>query len=129
MLIVPLIGSPKNSLAQTNDFVQIPSGTLVVFPEGDSLLATIDYRLVSDSAIIRMDLALRTARQERDHAKEDASDWQEISQLRSRQVDSLSIALNLTSTLLGSRPNWLETIENFGLAAGGFTVCRALDPR
>lgn len=109
----------------------------MVLESGDSVMVARGYYLVSDSAVSQLDLALRTSRRDLEQARADLADAREIADARAELIDTLEVSLagerayrSISEQLLAAQQSpFVEMLENFGLAAGGFAVCRLTEPR
>jgi hypothetical protein len=101
---------------------------------GDTLMVARASYLVSDSAVSAMDLALRQARRDAEQSRANETDRLEQLRISQRWVDSLTVNLTLErafrrETAPSGWDKLVETLENFGLAAGGFAICRMTETR
>lgn len=137
LLIVFGMSLALTGVAEAQDYESVPQGSTVVLPSGDSLVVGEDSRLVSDAALVRTDSTLRSLRSRVRVAEQEAGD-------RAEQGDSLEAALTRCEQRYAAERAWreateriledqqggfVETLENFGLVAGGFAVCRLTEPR
>jgi len=94
-LLIAFATSSAPASAQ-EDFLRVPQGSTVITADGDTLLVFTDSWLASDSALVRVDRALRQARA-------DASFHENNYNLRSAQYDkAVAISDSLASSLAAS---------------------------
>jgi hypothetical protein len=103
----------------------------------DSLVVQDGSWLVSDSAVVRMDLALRAARDSLGARTADLRDREAQLAIQAELVDTLRYNLagerayrDLAEQIMAAKPHpLLELAENVGLVGSGMLMCRLTEPR
>lgn len=109
----------------------------MVTSSGDSIPVASSSFLVSGDALARTDSTIRALRRDLETSRANEADREEQVELLRTELDSVKLNLagerayrSVAERLLESQQGTLEeTLENFGLAALGFGVCRVTERR
>ena len=93
LLIGCVLSSATPNSAAAQDFVEIPAGSVLHFPSGDSVVVGVHSWVVSNDASLRIDVAIQQGRADAEYWKAQADGRELQADLYKEAVDSLAVAL------------------------------------
>lgn len=129
-LTVLLLALATSSAASAQGFEAAPQGSYLVTPAGDTIIVVVDSWIISNTAVVGMDNALRQARA-------DTEFFQTNYNARTEQVELLTSASDSLQVALRAEQAWREVavaemkkldtswVEKILWGVGGFVVGRA----